>query len=65
MQMFYYVKTTIMNSRFNQLIFMWNQFDILLCWDILMFETDTTLFFFLNALDKKIEIWEKIIDRRY
>ena len=64
MQMRHFVKATIVDSDFNQLIAMWNSFDILFRRDIFMSESHTTLFSFLNALNSKISIWKEMADRR-
>ena len=62
MQMRCFARVVAFNSIFNQLIIMWNQLNVQLRRDISMLDLNIIITFFLNQLNEKISIWEKMID---
>ena len=64
LQMFRYVKTTNFLDFYNQLIMIWNRFDVLFRRDIFESNFDITMNRFLQNIDAKISIWYEMIDRQ-
>ena len=64
MQMRYFAKAAAYDSTYNQLTTMWNQLDVQLRLHIPEPEHHTSLAVFLDQLDAKTSIWEKMADRQ-
>ena len=64
LQMLRYVKTANFLNIFNQLILIWNRFDVLLRRDIFESNDHIIIKRFLENIDDKISIWYEMIDRQ-